>query len=379
MPKFLEVTDKAAAREAIEAVATNGGILVNPVIGDPDSPDGGVQSFVKDTSGNNMLMLGKPSTNAVNHLQINNGGTVYLGSRGNDANISLELGVKGTGAHLFSNTVDGQKVTLQAAGTGANKNIDIRSQGSGTVQANGSVITTAATAMTTVTVLTGSESRPSTTGAVLWIGGTTQPTNMAIGDLWFDQEGSVNRLGWGNVCPLWGSALYWDPAGPMNAGYTAEVHDLYQTVMLTPFIAGRTTSITRMAFPIVSNAAAGTVVRMGIYELDTMSTSSPTVTLIADAGTAALDTGAPTGVVKTFDAPVVAGKTYFTAVCTQVTSGGVETRVRTMWGWTPLVDPGTFWANKLGYALTGTVSGALPGTGTLTSGGYPSPAVLIAA
>ncbi len=38
-----------------------------------------------------------------------------------------------------------------------------------------------------VTVTTGSESRPTAT-TVLWIGGTAQPTNMAVGDLWFSPD-----------------------------------------------------------------------------------------------------------------------------------------------------------------------------------------------
>lgn len=36
-----------------------------------------------------------------------------------------------------------------------------------------------------VTVNTGDEARPATTGAVTWIGGTVQPVSMADGDLWF--------------------------------------------------------------------------------------------------------------------------------------------------------------------------------------------------
>lgn len=39
-----------------------------------------------------------------------------------------------------------------------------------------------------VAVTTGSESRPITTGIVLWIGGETQPTNMVDGDLWFEES-----------------------------------------------------------------------------------------------------------------------------------------------------------------------------------------------
>jgi hypothetical protein len=42
-----------------------------------------------------------------------------------------------------------------------------------------------ADALRTVTVTTGNEARPATTGSVSWIGGTVQPVNMASGDLWF--------------------------------------------------------------------------------------------------------------------------------------------------------------------------------------------------
>lgn len=36
----------------------------------------------------------------------------------------------------------------------------------------------------TVAVATGTETRPTTSGVVLWIGGTTEPTNMGVGDIW---------------------------------------------------------------------------------------------------------------------------------------------------------------------------------------------------
>lgn len=43
----------------------------------------------------------------------------------------------------------------------------------------------AAASMMPVTVVTGSETRPSTTARVLWIGGTAKPTFMIDGDIWF--------------------------------------------------------------------------------------------------------------------------------------------------------------------------------------------------
>jgi hypothetical protein len=42
-----------------------------------------------------------------------------------------------------------------------------------------------ATLPASIKVITGSEVRPTTTGSVSWIGGTTKPTNMVNGDVWF--------------------------------------------------------------------------------------------------------------------------------------------------------------------------------------------------
>ncbi len=47
--------------------------------------------------------------------------------------------------------------------------------------------TVAASGVVSVLVTTGSEARPSA-DTVLWIGGTTEPTNMANGDLWFSPQ-----------------------------------------------------------------------------------------------------------------------------------------------------------------------------------------------
>jgi hypothetical protein len=44
---------------------------------------------------------------------------------------------------------------------------------------------TAAASLMPIAVVTGSETRPGTVGKVLWIGGTTRPTNMIDGDIWF--------------------------------------------------------------------------------------------------------------------------------------------------------------------------------------------------
>src|SRR5690349_22947664 len=49
---------------------------------------------------------------------------------------------------------------------------------------------TAAASMMPVAVTTGGESRPSTPGKVLWIGGTTKPTFMVDGDIWLRVQAS---------------------------------------------------------------------------------------------------------------------------------------------------------------------------------------------
>lgn len=50
---------------------------------------------------------------------------------------------------------------------------------------------TAAASMMPVTVVTGTEARPSTPGKVWWIGGATKPTFMAEGDIWLRIQSSV--------------------------------------------------------------------------------------------------------------------------------------------------------------------------------------------
>ena len=46
----------------------------------------------------------------------------------------------------------------------------------------------------TVTVVTGSEARPTGFKMIIWLGGATRPTNMANGDLWFSTESQVTPV-----------------------------------------------------------------------------------------------------------------------------------------------------------------------------------------
>lgn len=50
---------------------------------------------------------------------------------------------------------------------------------------------TAASSLMPFVVASGSETRPSTPGRVLWIGGTTKPSNMTDGDLWFKESAAA--------------------------------------------------------------------------------------------------------------------------------------------------------------------------------------------
>jgi hypothetical protein len=72
-----------------------------------------------------------------------------------------------------------------AMGAGIDASVQSAVAAAVTSSVSSSVAAALADAPRTVTVLTGAEARPATTGVVSWIGGTVQPVNMASGDLWF--------------------------------------------------------------------------------------------------------------------------------------------------------------------------------------------------
>lgn len=101
-----------------------------------------VSNGIKDTNGNPSLDLGT-IPNAVNRIYIDNqstGNYPTIGATGPDADIGLALAPKNNGpVNLFGNAP-----TIAAAGgaNGGNLNLNLKSQGTGVVQANGNPVTT---------------------------------------------------------------------------------------------------------------------------------------------------------------------------------------------------------------------------------------------
>ena len=101
-----------------------------------------VSDGIKDANGNPVLDLGN-IPNAVNRIYIDNQSTgdyPTIGATGPDTNIGIALAPKNNGpVNLFGNAP-----TIAAAGgaNGGNLNLNLKSQGTGVVQANGKPVTT---------------------------------------------------------------------------------------------------------------------------------------------------------------------------------------------------------------------------------------------
>lgn len=97
---------------------------------------------VNDTNGNTAITIGA-IPNAVNHIYIDNqsaGNYPTIGADGSDSDIGIALAPKNNGpVNLFGNAP-----TIAAAGSynGGNLNLNLKSQGTGAVQANGIPVTT---------------------------------------------------------------------------------------------------------------------------------------------------------------------------------------------------------------------------------------------
>lgn len=110
-------------------------------------------SSIIDANGNTALTLGAISS-AVNNVYIDNqptGGGPTIGSTGSDTNVDLALTTKGTGV-LFVIRGNGHS-TVQAGGgyNSGNVNLELNSQGTGVVRANGNPVITTSTAIPNVT------------------------------------------------------------------------------------------------------------------------------------------------------------------------------------------------------------------------------------
>lgn len=107
--------------------------------------------------------------------------------------------------------------------------------------------TVAASGVVSVLVTTGSEVRPSA-DTVLWIGGTTEPTNMANGDLWFSPSQPTDtvapteptNLASSNITST-GFTLSWTAASD-NVGVTA--YEIFLDGVSHKIATGTSTSIT---------------------------------------------------------------------------------------------------------------------------------------
>lgn len=100
-------------------------------------------------------------------------------------NGAVVLAKSDVGLANVDNTSDANKPISTATQTALNAKASTSSLA--TVATSGSytdLTNKPATSLATVSVSTGSEARPTAT-TVLWVGGSTQPTNMATGDLWF--------------------------------------------------------------------------------------------------------------------------------------------------------------------------------------------------
>lgn len=101
--------------------------------------------------GNNFgLQIQQYDMNAVNYPFVQNsptGQAVGFGGSGSDANVSVNLLPKGTGA-VFIYTATGTTPSIGAGGADANQNLNLNSRGTGTVTANGITVADISTAQT---------------------------------------------------------------------------------------------------------------------------------------------------------------------------------------------------------------------------------------
>lgn len=121
----------------------NGNDIINVAIG-----------TILDENGNVVLDL-PPQANAVNHIYFGNqptGNNPVFGVDGSDPNIGLGIRTKGTG--LFYLLRDSGHSTIQAGGSfnSGNVNLELNSQGTGVVRANGNTVLTRVVQTVTSTV-----------------------------------------------------------------------------------------------------------------------------------------------------------------------------------------------------------------------------------
>jgi hypothetical protein len=225
-------------------------------------------------------------------------------------------------------------------------------------------------AVTGVTVSTGSETRPANSDIVVWVGGATQPTNIAADDVWL-QDDPTYPAGVAFI-PGWFYRL--NPFDPAASQYNMVANQVVGNI----FIAGRTTVLTDIAVKALAAGSAGSVIRFGLFELN-----GSAATLVSDFGTA---TSTATGVItKSGAAPIEAGKRYLATVASQ---GGPTTRPNlqqasvalAMWG----IDAGydiaigggtSLFTTGVTYKITGGASGALA-SGVIEPAGDGIPAMV---
>lgn len=135
------------------ATLTGSQTLTNKVLTDPK-----ISSIYSPTNSTRALELSAPSS-GVNYLSVTGsvaGSHPQLGAAGTDANISVDIYPKGSGAlRLYGAT--GQTPTIQATGADTNHNLNLVGKGTGAVLAGGvPVVTTTGTQTLTGKTISGS-------------------------------------------------------------------------------------------------------------------------------------------------------------------------------------------------------------------------------
>ncbi|USN96944.1 MAG: hypothetical protein H6797_02000 [Candidatus Nomurabacteria bacterium] len=127
--------------------------LTNKTLTDPKV------STIKDTNNNTILSL-SPAANAVNYLQITNrytGAYPLIQTVGADANIGVTLIPKGSGPLRLYGETGQTEMAISATSTAPNTNLNLTTQGTGTVRANGvDVLTVSGTQTLTNKTISGS-------------------------------------------------------------------------------------------------------------------------------------------------------------------------------------------------------------------------------
>jgi PKD repeat protein len=200
-------------------------------------------------------------------------------------------------------------------------------------------------AMAAVTVVTGAEDRPDTSGVVMWIGSVDQPSNMQTGDLWFSADPD-----------------YTPPAATAPTITTTTLLSMADDVVFSQTLAA-TGSNPKTWVVTVGSLPAGLVLSTAGVLSGTPTTPGAYSFTVTATNTAGSDTQAYTGTV----AASATAPTVTTTTLTTLTDNSVFSQTLVATGSTPITWAVTTGTLPAGISLS--TSGLLSGTPT-TPGAY---------